>query len=256
MKTKLIILGSGNSFGVPWIDSSWGKCNKKNKKNIRSRCSAIIIKGNNSILIDTSPDIKKQFIDNKIKNLSSVLYTHEHSDQTNGIFELRPFFFKNKNKINVYGNLRTIQLLRKRFDFCFKSNYIYPAILKSNIIKKNFCLGLNNEKVNFNTFQLKHGNIKTTAYLFEKTLYISDCNDFSIIKEKKFKNLNHLIIDCLRIERNVAHFNLENCLFIQKQLKPKKTFLTNLSNHLDYDSLLKNLPKNTFPAYDGLKLNL
>jgi len=256
MKKKLIILGSGNSFGVPWINGSWGKCNKKNKKNIRTRCSAMIIKGNNSILIDTSPDIKKQFIDNDIKNLSSVVYTHEHSDQTNGIFELRPFFFKNKKKINVYGNLRTMNLLRKRFDFCFESNYVYPAILKSHIIKKSFSLGSNNEKINFNTFQLKHGNIKTTAYLFEKTLYLSDCNDFSIIKEKKFKNLNYLIIDCLRTEKNFAHFNLENCLSIHRKLKPKKTFLTNLSNQLDYNYLLKNLPKNIFPAYDGLKLNL
>ena len=42
---------------------------KKNKKNIRTRCSAIIIKGSNSILIDTSPDIKEQFIKNKIKDI-------------------------------------------------------------------------------------------------------------------------------------------------------------------------------------------
>ena len=133
---------------------------------------------------------------------------------------------------------------------------MYPAILKSHIIKKNFSLGSNKEKVNFNTFQLKHGNIKTTAYLFESTLYISDCNDFSIIKEKKFKNLNYLIIDCLRTEKNFAHFNLKDCLSIHKKLKPKKTFLTNLSNQLDYNFLLKNLPKNIFPAYDGLKINL
>ena len=43
-------------------------------------------------LIDTSPDIKNQLIANKIKNLSSVIYTHEHADQTSGLFELRPFF--------------------------------------------------------------------------------------------------------------------------------------------------------------------
>ena len=40
MKTKLIILGSGNSMGVPKIDGSWGNCNKNNKKNVRTRCAA------------------------------------------------------------------------------------------------------------------------------------------------------------------------------------------------------------------------
>ena len=100
MKTKFIILGCGNSLGTPRIDGFWGNCNKKNKKNIRTRCSAIILRGSNSILIDTSPDIRNQLIDNKIKNISSVIYSHEHSDQTNGLFELRPFTFTKEKNFN------------------------------------------------------------------------------------------------------------------------------------------------------------
>jgi len=256
MKTKLIILGSGNSMGVPKIDGSWGNCNKRNKKNIRTRCSAIILKGNNSILIDTSPDIKNQLIANKIKNLSSVIYTHEHADQTNGLFELRPFFWKYKKKINIYGNLRTINHLKKRFDYCFKSFYGYPAIVKGNIIKKIFSLGKYNEKINFNTMQVKQGRIKTTAYVFENTAYISDCNDLSIVNMKIFQNLKHLVIDCLRIKKSPVHFNLDEALYVHSCLKPKKTILTNLNSDLNYDFLLKRLPKNVLPAYDGLKLNL
>ena len=84
MRSKLIILGCGSSSGVPSIDGYWGNCNKSNKKNIRTRCSAIITKGSNSILIDTSPDIRNQMLNNKIKNINSVIYTHEHSDQTSG----------------------------------------------------------------------------------------------------------------------------------------------------------------------------
>ena len=119
MKAKLTILGCGNSLGVPRIDGFWGKCNKNNKKNFRTRCSAVIQKVSNSILIDTSPDVRKQLIDNKIKNISYVLFTHEHADQTNGLFELRPFFWKNGKLINIYGNINTITYLKKRFDYCF-----------------------------------------------------------------------------------------------------------------------------------------
>ena len=256
MKTKLIILGSGNSMGVPKIDGSWGNCNKSNKKNIRTRCAAIILKGNNSILIDTSPDIKNQLIANKIKNLSSVIYTHEHADQTSGLFELRPFFWKYKKKINIYGNLKTINHLKKRFDYCFKSFYGYPAIVKGNIIKKIFSLGKYNEKINFNTKQVTHGLIKITAYFFENTAYISDCNDLSIVNMKIFQNLKHLVIDCLRIKKSPVHFNLDEALYVHSCLKPKKTILTNLNSDLNYDFLLKRLPKNVLPAYDGLKLNL
>ena len=60
MKTELIILGCGSSVGVPRIDGYWGNCKKVNKKNFRTRCSAIIIKGSNHVLIDASPDLKTQ----------------------------------------------------------------------------------------------------------------------------------------------------------------------------------------------------
>ena len=256
MSVKLIILGSGNSMGVPRIDGTWGNCNKRNKKNIRTRCSAIILKGENSILIDTSPDIKNQLVDNKIKNLSSVVFTHEHADQTSGLFELRPFFWKQKEKINIYGSSETINYLKKRFDYCFKSINGYPAIVKANVIKKIFTLGKLDEKVDFEARQVKHGHIKSTAYVFENTAYISDCNDLSIVKMKMFHNLKHLIIDCVRVKNSPVHFNLDQTLYVHSCLKPKKTILTNLDRDLDYDFLLKRLPKNVLPAYDGLKLNL
>ena len=73
---------------------------------------------------------------------------------------------------------------------------------------------------------------------------------------KIFQNLKHLIIDCLKIKKSPVHFNLDEALYVHSCLKPKKTILTNLNFDLDYNFLLKRLPKNVLPAYDGLKLNL
>jgi phosphoribosyl 1,2-cyclic phosphate phosphodiesterase len=94
---KFTILGCGSSLGSPWITNYWGNCDKKNIKNLRTRCCAHFKYKNLSILIDTSPDLKIQFKKNNLKNVDAVLYTHEHADQTSGIFELRPFFGKTKN---------------------------------------------------------------------------------------------------------------------------------------------------------------
>ena len=256
MKTKLIILGCGSSIGTPRIDGFWGKC-KKNKKNERSRCSAIIVKGDNNILIDASPDIKKQLISNKIKNVSSVVFSHEHSDQTNGLFELRPFYWKTKKKINIYGNKKTLKHLTNTFKFLFKvTDSYYPAIIKANLVKDKFSLGKKKNKVNFQTISVKHGKTNTIVYIFEKTAYISDSNDLSIVNMNKLKNLNYLILDCFRIKKHLTHFNLEEAIFVHEVLRPKKTILTNLHHDLDYNFLLKKLPKNVFPAYDGLSINL
>lgn len=256
MKSKLIILGCGSSVGVPRIDGVWGMCNKKNKKNYRSRCSAIILKGSNAVLIDTSPDIKKQFLSNKIRNVSSVIFTHEHADQTNGLFELRPFFWKYKKKINIYANLKTIKSLKKRQDFLFKKISDYPPIIKSNLIKPKFSLGNGSDKIYFDTIEAIHGKTKSTIFIFEKTAYISDSNDLSLAKVEKLRNLKYLIIDCLKFNKHPSHFNLQESLLIHNSIKPQKTILTNLHHDLDYDKLLKKLPTNVIPAYDGLKINL
>ena len=117
-------------------------------------------------------------------------------------------------------------------------------------------LGKSREKVFFKAIQVKHGNINSTAYIFEKTAYISDTNDLSIIKMDQFKNLKYLIIDCLQFKKHRSHFNLKESLLVHKCLKPRKTILTNLKHELDYYHLLKILPKDVIPAYDGLKITL
>ncbi len=73
---KFVILGCGSSMGVPRADGFFGNCNPANKKNYRSRCSALIKGDKENILIDTSPDLRQQLIKNKIENISRVLYTH------------------------------------------------------------------------------------------------------------------------------------------------------------------------------------
>ena len=98
MSIKFTILGCGSSLGIPRIDGYYGSCDPKNKKNIRSRCSALISSKNLNILIDTSPDLKSQLLKNKVKNIDTVFYTHSHADQTHGINELRVFSLKNKKK--------------------------------------------------------------------------------------------------------------------------------------------------------------
>ena len=136
MSLKFTLLGCGSSFGVPRADGYWGKCNPNQSKNYRTRCSALISANNFNVLIDTSPDLRFQLINEKIKNINNVIYTHLHADQTHGINDLRIFYLKNKKKINVYANRDTKKYLQSSFSYCFKMKYNYPPTLKLNLIKK------------------------------------------------------------------------------------------------------------------------
>ena len=251
---KFTILGCGSSLGSPWITNYSAKL-KKNSKNIRTRCCAHIQKGNLSILIDTSPDIKSQFLNNKIRSLDAIIYTHEHADQTSGIFEMRPFFWKNKKKIPVYASSRTIKELKDKYTFCFSQRHGYKPIMKANTIKKKFLIKKDNTQLFVDAFEVEHGMIKSTGYRFDDIAYISDCNKISNSVSKKLLNLKYLIIDCLRKEKHPSHFNFDDALCFIKLVKPQKAILTNLHVDMDYFDLKRKLPKNIIPAFDGLNVN-
>ena len=255
MKNKFTILGCGSSLGSPWITNYWGNCIKKNKKNLRTRCCAHFQYNNISVLIDTSPDLKIQFRKNNLTDVDAVIYTHEHADQTSGIFELRPFFWKNKKKIDIYGSKKTIKQLKKKYDFCFKPKQGYMPIAKDHVIKNNFFIKKNNKKINITSFEVQHGQIKATAYVVNKIAYLSDCSHIPNKSKKLLYNLDCLIIDCLRIKYHPGHFNLDAALLLASECKPKKTILTNLHVEFDYKKLKKILPSNIVPAFDGMSFN-
>jgi phosphoribosyl 1,2-cyclic phosphate phosphodiesterase len=254
LKNSFTILGCGSSLGAPWITNY--NANLKNKsKNIRSRCCAHIQKGNLSVLIDTSPDIKYQFLSNRINSLDAIIYTHEHADQTSGIFEMRPFFWKNKKKIPIYGSPRTISELKKKYTFCFSQRHGYRPIMKAYKVKNKFIIKKKNNNLIIEPIDVIHGMIKATGFIFNKVAYISDCNMIPNKSLNKLLNLNYLIIDCLRKDKHPSHFNYEDALSLIKIIKPKKSILTNLHVDLDYFKLKKKLPKNIIPAFDGLSFN-
>ena len=253
---KFIILGCGSSMGVPRADGFFGECNPKNKKNIRSRCSALLKSNYSNILIDTSPDLRSQLISNKITNIDKVLYSHMHADQTHGINDLRVFFIKNKKPLEIYADKHTRKYFDKNFSYCFKSNTNeYPAILKMKPVKSNISFKKNKENINIKCIKVEHGNVNSICYIFNKKLaYISDVSKIYKKDYKYFKNLKYLIIDCLWYRNHPSHLNLEKSLELIKIFGPKKAVLTNLHADLDYDELKSRLTKNIMPAYDGLSL--
>tara|TARA_A100001011_G_scaffold237317_1_gene245216 strand:- start:150 stop:920 length:771 start_codon:yes stop_codon:yes gene_type:complete len=253
---KFIILGCGSSMGVPRADGFYGRCDPKNKKNVRTRCSALLKTNYLNILIDTSPDLRSQLINNKINNIDKVLYSHMHADQTHGINDLRVFFIKNKKPLDIYADHKTRRYFNKNFSYCFKSNSIeYPATLKMKPIKNNIFFKREGEKISIKCIKVEHGSVNSICYIFNKKLaYISDVSKIFQKDYKYFKNLKYLVIDCLWYRNHPSHFNLEKSLELIKIFSPNKAVLTNLHSDLDYNELKSKLTKNIIPAYDGLSL--
>ena len=257
MSIKFTILGCGYSLGVPRIDGNFGKCDPKNIKNHRTRCSALISTNTKNILIDTSPDLKHQLIKNNVKNIDKVFYTHMHADQTHGINDLRFFYLKNRVKLPIYADNPTRKYLISAFKYCFKKTSEYPPTLKMNNLKNIYNLKDGKNKINLKAIKVKHGKIDSICYIINnKCAYASDVSDITNKNLRLFYNLNYLVIDCLREASHYSHYNLYDILNLIKDIKPKKTILTNLDNSMDYESLKRKLPNNIVPAYDGMSFYL
>ena len=255
---KFIILGCGSSMGVPRPDGFFGNCDPKNRKNYRTRCSALIKTTEENILIDTSPDLRQQLLRHKIKKIDRVLYSHMHGDQTHGINDLRSFYIKSKQQINVYADINTSKYLKHSFSYIFNSySKEYPATLKLKKLQKNMITKNNKKKIKIKSIIVEHGKVKSNCFIIDKKLaYISDVSKIYNKDFKDFTNLNYIIIDCLWYDYHPSHFNLDTSLKLIKKFKPKNAILTNLSPVLDYRILKKLLPKNVIPAHDGLTIKL
>jgi len=250
-------MGTGSSMGVPRADGFFGNCDPNNIKNYRTRCSALISFNKTNTLIDTSPDLRHQLLSEKINSIDNILYTHFHADQTHGINDMRIFYLKNKKKIPVYCDKLTAKYLSSNFSYCFINNYDYPPILKLMTLKKKFFLGTSKKNIKIRAIPVKHGLINSIAYIVnDKLAYASDANELYKKDLKHFKNLKYLIIDCLRFKKHPSHFNLEDIIKLTYITKPKKTILTNLHSDFDYIKLLRILPSNIIPGYDGFNVNI
>ena len=259
-RMKIIALGTGTSVGIPSLGRlGWGRCDPNNLKNKRQRCAILVKDKDNTVLVDAGPDIKNQLWDNSVENIDSILITHEHSDHVSGLDELRPFYFYNRKKINLFTHKRTALFLNKRFDYLFNKSsnsqsYFEPP-LQMNYIKYYDELNIGN--INIKTIKQNHGVMNTLGFIFnDKFAYCTDVVSFPKKSFELLYNLDLLIITGLRVSPHVAHAHFDRTFDWIKELKPKLCYLTHLSPDSDHDEVLKICPKNVEPAYDGLTIDI
>ena len=107
------------------------------------------------------------------------------------------------------------------------------------------------------TFKHNHGSIDVQTYRIDNFAYITDAKTISKSEIQKLKNLDVLVVNALRIDPHVSHFNLEEALCFIKLVNPKKAYLTHISHALGFhEDVEKILPQNVYLAYDNLKIEI
>ena len=253
---NITFLGTGTSTGIPLIGSDHPVCKSDNFKDKRLRSSVLIEWDDLNIIVDTGPDFRQQMINCNCKRIDAVLYTHEHYDHISGIDDLRAYCFR-QGSIPIYAHKRVIKTLNRRYKYIFDINKRYHGApkLETNEITKNKVLKVFNKSIIPVSF--KHGKLQVFGFKFKSLAYITDLKKISQTEIKKLKNLDILVLNCIRVEPHFSHLNLEEALELIIKIKPKKTYLTHISHLLGFhDEVESKLPENVFLSYDGLKISL
>ena len=252
---KVLILGSGTSTGVPRIGNDWGDCDPAEPKNRRTRTSIIVESDSGTrLLVDTSTDLRQQFLANGIDSIDGVFWTHEHADHCHGVDDLRVMRYGRGGPLPGYAAEETVRWLRQRFGYVFAGQHGYPTIVSLDTLERlRMCGG-----IGVGCCQMPHGPSESTAYRFDcDGKSVSYATDFSAITREMvdlFYRTDVLVVDALRREPHPTHAHLAMSLELAEVTRAGKTVLTHLDKSMDYATLMAELPPHVVVGYDGLEV--
>ena len=250
----ITFLGTGTSQGIPIIGSKHPVCHSQNPKDKRLRVSISIAWDDYNFVIDCGPDFRQQLLRNPIKKLDGILFTHEHSDHTAGLDDIRPFFFRQGN-INFFATQKVFSALEKRFSYIMNDENKYPGApsVERIILDKNIPFKLHNQWIT--PIEVMHHKLEVMGYRFSNFAYLTDVKTIADEELEKLKNLDVLVLSALRVEPHPSHLNLEEALALVELLQPQKAYFTHISHLLGFhDEVEANLPDHIHLAYDTLEI--
>jgi phosphoribosyl 1,2-cyclic phosphate phosphodiesterase len=253
-RVRVTVLGSGTSMGVPTLGCHCAVCESADAHDKRLRPSLLLSRGEQNVVIDTTPDFRTQALRAGVDRLDAVLLTHGHADHILGFDDLRPYNFKQRAAMPVYGNEETFRIVRRAFSYVFDDKPTLSSIpsVTLHAVKGPFeVMG-----VRFVPVPLVHGEMEVLGYRFGRAAYLTDFSRLPEASAALLEGLDDLILDALRDVPHPMHMTVEQSLALIEKLKPKRAWFTHIAHDLPHAATNERLGKAGYPqvqlAYDGL----
>ncbi|MFN8210475.1 MAG: MBL fold metallo-hydrolase [Bacteroidales bacterium] len=249
---KITFLGTGTSQGVPVIACNCHTCSSPDPKDSRLRTSLLYQTDNHNIVFDAGPDFRQQMLRVKLTKLDGIVLTHEHKDHIAGMDDVRAFNYKSQDAIDIYAEERVQKAVKQEYSYVF-SEYQYPGIprMRLNDIG-NFAFRI--KEIEIQPVRLFHYRLPILGFRIGDFAYITDANYIPGESMEKLFGVKYLVINALRKEKHISHFNLMEALSHISEISPRRAFITHISHQMGrYDELEAELPSGVMFAYDGLE---
>ena len=252
MQASLIILGSGTSMGVPTLGCDCPVCTSPDPRDLRLRPSAAVVWDGHHVVIDTGPDFRAQAIKHRIENVDAVLYTHAHADHILGMDDLRPLSFKGTEKIRLYADDATAEVLETIFAYTFSEDSQYKLRARVQLNRLNGTDSVEIFGAEFQRIPLHHGPMETGGYRIGNAAYLTDMNAIPNSSLALLDGVEVVIIDALRARHHPSHANVEEATAWVDKIGARRAWFTHMSHEILHAEVEATLPPHIRLAYDGL----
>jgi phosphoribosyl 1,2-cyclic phosphate phosphodiesterase len=207
------------------------------------------------VVVDTTPDFRAQVLRAGVARLDAILYTHAHADHILGLDDVRPFNYRQRAPIPIYGNAETLETIQRVFRYAFDPEPTESSVPKLDLHVTNGepfeVLGLE-----FIPVRLAHGRGTTIGYRFGQAAYLTDHSEIPESSKPSLQNLDVLFLDALRHRPHPTHTTVARALELVEELKPRRAFFTHMCHDLPHASTEATFPDHVRLAYDGLELEV
>jgi phosphoribosyl 1,2-cyclic phosphate phosphodiesterase len=252
----LTFLGTGTSTGVPVIGCNCDICQSTDPRDTRLRSSILIESGGQTILVDTSPDLRQQMLTTRTTRIDAVLFTHAHSDHTAGLDELRRYNIMQEARIPVWATPEVGAEIGQRFAYAFDHSFSFFGG------KPDLDLHTFDPQAPFDVcgvpvvpIPIQHGWLPIVGFRFGDVAYLTDVKTIPEPSLPLLEGVDLLVLTALRRKPHVAHMNLDEALAAIELIAPQRALLTHIAHDLGlHRDVEAGLPSNVALARDGLRM--
>jgi phosphoribosyl 1,2-cyclic phosphate phosphodiesterase len=197
-----------------------------------------------TILVDTSTDLRAQALAHDVNRVDAILFTHSHADHIMGLDEVRRYNVLQRESIACFADMRTVGDIRRTFSYVFspaEAGGGIPQIVMRPIAGP-FCLG----PLEVVPVPILHGARPILGYRVGSFAYLTDCSAIPDGSWPLLAGVRTLVLDALR----------ERPLQVVDRLGPERTYLTHICHDLPHAETCARLPRGVELAYDGLILDI
>lgn len=252
---KITFLGTGTSQGVPVIGCECEVCRSLDFRDKRLRVSVLVEVDGKNLIIDAGPDFRQQMLQERVKHVDAVLFTHEHKDHTAGLDDIRAYNFMQHMDMPLYADQRVFNQLRQEFSYIF-TNSTYPGVPRVELHPIHNA-PFEVQGISVNPIAVMHHKLPVFGFRIGDFTYITDANYISEAEKEKIKGSKIVVLNALRKEPHISHFSLSEAVSLLEEIGPEQAYLTHISHLLGMHRIVeKELPSFVKLAYDGLSLTL